>query len=126
MTNSIQIASASCYQASHESINLYQSTPINNGFGFLIEDLEDQPLATLEAMNHCGGEHWVIKTELLTIAQAKTLSSELHTQHYQFHINAGRFHITAWNLLDAHYICNLIALHELGAEHANNEATYAA
>lgn len=126
MTHSTRMASITSSQATHESISLYQSTPIDNGFGFLIEDLEDQPLASLEVQNHCGGEHWVIKTELLTIAQAKTLSVELHTQHYQFHINAGRFHITAWNLLDAHYICNLIALHELGAESSRTEATFAA
>ncbi|MGH1373408.1 MAG: hypothetical protein ACRBBW_15315 [Cellvibrionaceae bacterium] len=113
-------------QVTQESINLYQSMAMNDGFSFLVSSLDDQPLARLELVNNHHGEHWAVQTLELTVEQAKSLGHDLHLQHYQFYIHEGCFHITAWNLLDAHYICNLIALHEFGGHSSNTEESYAA
>lgn len=126
MTIQTHSASVTTLQATHETINLYQSSSIDDGFAFVIESLDDLPLARLHLTQTPQGEYWSVETEPLTIDQAKTLGRDLQLQHYQFHISEGRFHITAWNLLDAHYICNLVALHELSSDLPEAETVYAA
>ena len=113
-------------QQLNEQISLYQSLSINDGFSFRISNLHDQPLATLKLAEFHQDDRWIIETEVLDIAQAEELGKDLHQQHYQFYIRNGRFRITAWNLLDAHYICNLIALSDLGRGHSDYWDTAAA
>lgn len=110
----------------NEQISLYQSLSINDGFSFRISNLHDEPLATLKLAEFHQDDRWIIETEALDITQAEELGKDLHQQHYQFYIRNGRFRITAWNLLDAHYICNLIALSDLGHEHSDDWSTAAA
>lgn len=115
-----QRKSGSYLQAITEQVNLYQSIAINDNYRFLIQSLENRVLAILSATENQGDNRWIIESEPINVDQASALSRDLNQQHYRFHIHNRRFHITAWNLLDAHYICNLIALHDLGQTDIND------
>ncbi len=121
----IQKECSSHLQTTTEQISLYQSIATTDGYGFVIRSLEDRTLAMLSIAEARDDNRWTIESEPLNIEQARELGRELHRQHYQFYIYNGRFRITAWNLLDAHYICNLIALHDLGWESLDDIQTAA-
>ncbi len=104
-------------EAFNQQVDLYQSVALDNNSTFGISSLKDLELATVRYNERPEHSNWTVETRALNVHEAESLAADLHHQHFQFYVRNGSFHVIAWNLLDAHYICNLIALNDLGLDH---------
>jgi len=109
-----------------QHVDLYQSRALNDNHTFGISSLQNHELAVVQYNERSKESYWSVETAPLNLTEAESLAADLHHQHYKFYIRNGSFHVIAWNLLDAHYICNLIALNDLGnqtkADHQDRAA----
>ncbi|MAZ88120.1 MAG: hypothetical protein CL693_10775 [Cellvibrionaceae bacterium] len=103
-------------EALNQQVDLYQSVALDDNSTFGISSLQNLELATVRYHERLENSYWAVETRVLSVREAESLAADLHHQHFQFYIRNGCFHVIAWNLLDAHYICNLIALNDLGLD----------